>query len=245
MKKYSILIILLSLFCSSKSFSQEEALRNTRSLTIGVGWSLQTIKDSRLSALTYRSRQPTYHIGWRKQTSSTRQELDLTFSMKSSVKSERILDLRFFKPSFSYSLEKRVNDAWIGGFFNTTTFLTFPSSRTGHFSNNPVSYTMTNSIGPKMSWGRSWEVNDVERFRLMTSAETSLLSYVVRPAYGHPYPERFLQSGTFTPTREGMAGPLLRSGKLMSINKFQSFKVVFSLSYFMSDELAVWGEGCR
>lgn len=210
-----------------------------REISLGIGMSIVGINDNRYSALTYRSLVPTYQLGYKKTTPSTRQEYRLGFTAHSRTNKDRLLSLRFMRPSFSYSLEKKVGDSWIGGYINHNTLLTYPSSNTGHFNNSPLSYTIANSIGPKISWSKGLNVNNAERFMIDASAETALINYVIRPAYGHPYPSKFLESGTFTPTREGMTGPFLKSGKFMTIDKFQSFRIVLGLSYFVNNNITV------
>lgn len=219
--------------------SQETNIGVQREITVGVGMSLVGIKDNRVSALKYRAWTPSYMIGFKKRDARTKQEFLLSFSMDGKNDTDRLLNLRFIKPSFSYSFEKKVNDFWVGGVFNHNTLLTFPSSNTGHFNNNPISYTIANSFGPKISWLKGIQVEGADRYLIESSVETSLLNYVIRPSYAHPYPEKFLRSGTFTPTKEGMALPLLRSGKVFSVGKYQTFKVVLGLSYFISDRIKV------
>lgn len=235
--KLTIAFLLIIFTCTV--YGQENINSQRRSITIKAGLSFNGIKDNRISALKYNSMTPTYGIAFTKWTNTTRQEFDLAFTMHSKVDRSRLLSLKFMRPYFTYSLQKKVNNIWIGGFFNHNTLLTYPSSRTGHFGNNPISYTLANSIGPKISWSNGFDLNNDRKLNITSSLETAVLSYVVRPAFGHPYPDQFLESGDFTPTRKGMAGALVKSGKLMTINKFQSIRLVIGLSYLLSDHVGI------
>lgn len=232
---FSFILVLFSIQVEGQELIHQKG----RSITINAGLSFNGIKDNRFSAINYKSMTPTYGLVFRKWTNNTRQEFDLRFSMHTQVDQSRLLSLKFMRPYFSYSLQKRVKDTWVGGFINHNTLLTYPSSRTGHFGNNPISYTIANSIGPKVTWSNGFNFPNDQKINITSSLETALLSYVIRPAFGHPYPERFLESGDFTPTRKGMAGALLKSGKVMTVNKFQSIRLVFGLSYFLNDNVGI------
>ncbi len=235
--RYSITFLGIFIFSLIiQDLSAQESLQSYKELTIGAGIGLVNITDSRMSAISYSSVQPTYHLGYKSQSEKTVQEFQFDFTLNQKRSSSRLLDLNFTKPSFSYSLEKKVQGIWLGGVFNSTTLLTSPLTRTGHFNNNPISYTIANSIGPKISLRKAFMTESGKsRYELNTTLEAALLGYVIRPGFGHPYPEQYLESGIFSPTKAGMAGPLLKSGKVLSIGKFQSFKVVIGLSYHVSD----------
>jgi len=62
---------------------------------------------------------------------------------------------------------------------------------------------------------------------------------VIRPAYGHPYPEHYLQEGVFHPNRSGMGKSIVKSGRLKTVNKYQNIKLVVGLSYYHKDHLKI------
>lgn len=233
--KYSIIILTsLLAFSAQVGRTQENFPTNRKELTLGIGFSKMSLYDNRYSAQTFSSTQPSYHFSYKWQREDTRQEIAVDFAMDMKFDRSKILDLTFIKPTMRYSLQKRSNDLWIGGVVSTATLLNFPRSRTGHFNNSPISYTFANSMGPKVSYNLS---PDDSRFSIEADLEAALLGYVVRPAYGHPYPTKFLESGTFTPTRAGMTSSLIRGGKLMTIGKFNSINLVLGFSYMIGDHV--------
>jgi len=71
------------------------------------------------------------------------------------------------------------------------------------------------------------------------SSKVALLNYLIRPAYGaHPYPEHFLQEPYFNPTRRGMGASVVKSGKVKTINKYQSIQLTLGFTYFLSNNLS-------
>lgn len=233
--KYSIIILTVLLALSAQvGRTQENFLINRKELTLGIGFSKMSLYDNRYSAQTFSFTQPSYHFSYKWQKDNTRQEIAVDLAMNMKFDRSEILDLTFIKPTMRYSLQKKTDDLWIGGVMNSATLLNFPRSRTGHFNNSPISYTFANSIGPKVSYALSPEDS---RFSVEADLEAALLGYVVRPAYGHPYPTKFLESGTFTPTREGMASSIIRSGKIMTIGKYNSINLVLGLSYIVGDHV--------
>lgn len=79
-----------------------------------------------------------------------------------------------------------------------------------------LSYVMSSSLGGLIRYsaplGESWSVN--------TSAHLSLLNYVVRPAFGFPYPASFLRDGRFSFDLNGLAGDIVQSGVVQTLDKF-------------------------
>jgi len=148
-----------------------------------------------------------------------------------------LLSLMTIRPEIYYSYERKVKDGiWLGGFFDNNTLLNFPTNTSSVFNSNPISYTIAQSIGPRVSYLKSLDNNKIN---LRTSAQVSLLSYVVQPAFGHPYPSQFLEEGKFNPTREGMAWPLTKSGKIATVNKFNSFRVELGFFYHINNSLKI------
>lgn len=229
----SILVFISVLFISIASHGQDVNLinRHKNELSLKAGFSRLSIKDKRISGARRNYWAPKFEIGFQQVREHYRQNIVMSYIHKGAVNKDELLDLRIFFPSLSYSYERRIGNNWIGGAYSTSVLLAFPSSNSNIFNNNPVSYTMIHSLGPRFS-----KVNHYgDKWSLEASAQVGLINYVVRPAYGHPYPDQFLETGTFTPTRKGMAGPLVRSGKLLSVNKHQSFNIKFGISYFVND----------
>jgi hypothetical protein len=79
-----------------------------------------------------------------------------------------------------------------------------------------LSYVLSSSLGGLIRYsaplGESWSVN--------TAAYLSLLNYVVRPAFGFPYPASFLRDGRFSFNLNGLAGDIVQSGIVQTLDTF-------------------------
>ena len=215
--------------------SAQDMSFKSNEIQFSVGISNIVIKDARSSAIAKSYFTPTYGFDAIHRRNDSRHQFSFRYSQKMRTLDD-VLEYDFFKPDFFYSFQKRQDDFWIGGFVNLSTLVSLPKSTTSHFGNTPVNYTMANSIGLSMAYdhcfnGSNWALN--------TDVHLPLASYVIRPAYGHPYPKKYLEEGTFSPTRSGMTGPLLRSGKLLTLNKFQAFKINLSISYLINERVRV------
>ncbi|MBP6569605.1 MAG: hypothetical protein KA270_20685, partial [Saprospiraceae bacterium] len=63
--------------------------------------------------------------------------------------------------------------------------------------------------------------------------------YLIQPIYGHPYPGKYLEEGTFDPTRAGMTIPMLKSGKVVSISRYKGLRVELGIFYYASDRFKI------
>ncbi|MEM6377843.1 MAG: hypothetical protein AAF705_06505, partial [Bacteroidota bacterium] len=75
-----------------------------------------------------------------------------------------------------------------------------------------------------------------QNFSILSDFNLPLLTYVIRPAYGLPYPEDFLEDGTFDFQRTGMTGTLLTSGKIRSLGYFQQFRFRLGLASLLTSQ---------
>lgn len=103
----------------------------------------------------------------------------------------------------------------------------------GARENNPVSY----DAGSAISLGTRASHSFSGRFSRLAASFHLLIpvvAYVIRPAYGVPYPEAFLKDGVFNHQDEGLVGPMLTSGKLKTIDGFFRTQTTTSLTYSFS-----------
>ena len=204
------------------------------SLSIGIGFSAANILDKRLSNKYIFGLNPKYSISYRQANEKRISQVEVNF-VNYKDPGTSLVRFNSIKSNVYYSYERKINDGvWVGGFFDHSTLLTFPINNNNIFVNNTISYTLLQSIGPSVTYAQSFN-----KLLLTSSAQTSLLSYAVQPIYGHPYPEKFLDERVFNPTQEGLAGPLVRSGKLLTLNKYRSMRVSFGLSYFLSPAISI------
>ncbi len=240
MKKFKLYVAFSFSILISTSLLSQEGIKPRRQISVGAGMSLSSIKDQRLSAKTQKQWSPIYEINYLKETEHDRQEVNFEFSLFFRAKSDDLFGYSFIRPNVSYSYQRNIaRHHWMGVFISTNTLLSFPKTSSGIYNNNPISYTIASSIGPKYSWGTELSTPNGKPLNVTASAEAALLSYVIRPAYAHPYPTQYLKEGVFSPTQRGMAGPLIRSGRLQTISAHQSFKVKFGISYFLTNGISV------
>jgi hypothetical protein len=212
---------------------------NFKEITFHVGISRSSLVDKRMSLREKRQFSTIYGLNFTTVKTKSRQQLNVLFTSFKSQTNASQLGLNFIHPTINYSYERKLrNNYWFGGSFDSNVLLTFPNTDTGFFVNNPISYTMAYSLSPKISWNHQTSVKSKDVF-LNSSAEVALLTYLIRPAFGHPYPEKFLEEGTFSPTRSNIALPLLRSGKIKSVHNFQSIKIKLGVQLFLTDSVGI------
>jgi hypothetical protein len=148
-------------------------------------------------------------------------------------KSDKIFNIHSINSNVHFAYQRKVADGtWLGGYINTLSLINFPKNPgQSFFVNNPVNYTISNSIGPSLSYSRGFDYN----FNVASTIQTAALSYVIQPIYGHPYPEKFMEESVFNPTKGKMVGPLLRSGKFLTFKKFRHMNIQMSLFYVFNN----------
>ena len=235
-----IFIILNSLILNSGLTQNAETNPYlNREIRIKTGVSFIKNLENRFSTNKHRSLSPSFSFSYTKTKLESISELEIGFVTNKANRANK-LDFKFIRPVVNYSYAKKIkNGFWLGGFFESNTLLNFPVTKSYLFNNNPIAYTIAQSIGPKVFFDH--QINGLGNNPLIFagSVQSSLLSYTIRPGFGHPYPEQFLRENVFTPTRKGIAGPLMRSGKIVLPNKYRSLKVKLGISYFLNDHIRV------
>jgi hypothetical protein len=215
----------------------QDVANNIRTATVRIGLSHTHIQDHRMSAVAQHAWSPKYEVGYRQTSEKRISQIRMQFTSINS-NSGSLLSLRSIKPAIYYSYERQVQTGiWVGGFIDHSTLLNFPSTRTALYNNNPIAYHIGQSIGPRLTYSSPISAPKGGDIGYSVSGQAALLSYMIQPAYGHPYPERYLQAYTFSPTRAGMAGPLLRSGKVRTINAVRSFRLEMGVFFYLSDKV--------
>lgn len=238
MRKFWIALFLITY--ASFLLSQDKMSRlDQKELTLRIGVTKNTVRDARIGVLPFSSWSPKYDISYTKINDKRISEIRFQFAyMKSG--GNGFLGLTSIRPNVNYSYQRKISTGvWIGGFLESNTLLNFPNTKSGLFNNNPINYTISESIGPRITHIKDWKMEDSRKFQIRTSAQTSMLSYLIQPAWGHPYPSQFLKQGTFNPERNGMAWPIAKSGKVTSINKHRTLRVELGFYLFLSDKFKV------
>ena len=235
--------LLLAWLPFTASFGQNDAvfIPYGKEIGIRIGISKTKINDQRLSAKSFTNWSPKYGLvfGTRKENSWSHNQFDFTYIK--GHKKDPYFTLNSMIISHTYSYQRKVGEGfWVGGFTNHKTILNFPRSLySSMFTNNVISYTIVQSIGPKLSYAHTLTNQKDEPIETQTSIEAPILAYLIQPIYGHPYPGKYLEEGTFDPTRAGMTIPMLKSGKVVSISRYKGLRIELGIFYYASDRFKI------
>jgi len=201
-----ITIVLLTLHAGLHA--QTDMPSKSAYIGVNVGWALSQTQDKRLSNQYKHFSNPVYQLSFGNRTATRRYDTVLSFQYDNTSTTSRSMGVRQIQPEVFSRLQWYNSGFWIGPTFESSTLLLSPKGK--GFSNSPISYTISNGLG--IAVNRQWTSDDA-KLSFDTGIESSLVSYIIRPAFGHPYPEGFLEDGTFHPTRAGMGRTIARSGK--------------------------------
>jgi hypothetical protein len=223
--------ILILIFCSWSiliNAQDHEKIKN-RDLTLKIGLSKAQLQDSRLSGKTHQSWSPKYSISHIEVKENSRNHFQVDFVSMKFGKSGQPFGIRSIHSNVHFAYQRKIADGtWFGGYINTLTLINFPKNPgQTFFVNNPVSYTLSKSIGPSVTYSPGFD----NHLNMASTVQAAALSYVVQPIYGHPYPEKYMEEGVFSPTQKNMVGPLIRSGKFLSFKKFRHMNIQLSVFY--------------
>jgi hypothetical protein len=214
-----ILIIGPYAFCQSDNFLP-------KGLEISFSTNLETNKESRFS---FRKRTEIgfntslkYHWGG----IQNKQSIDVSFGKNFRSLKNNLVIFNFLKPTIVYTFQRKVNNFFLGGFADIGALLAFPRGWTG---DNAIAYTLWTSLGVSAEYYKA--ISSKKESAFFLKLRFPLISYVVRPAYGFPYPEKFIRDGTFDFQRQNMGKYILTSGKITSLHKFQN--ILFDLGYLL------------
>ena len=235
---YFILTCILFIISLSANMisAQEDA---TREVSLRLGFTHTSIQDYRMGSVKHTSWAPKYDIGYSHQNEKRISQVRLQFFATRSA-NQGLLSLTSLRPAINYSYQRNVKDGlWIGGFIDHSTLLNFPKTATSLHNNNPISYNISQSIGPRVTYTGTASIGGDRPLGYQVSTQAALLSYMIQPAFGHPYPTQYLKEEAFSPTREGMTWPLMKSGKLATMDKVRNFRLELGLFYFVNDRVKI------
>ena len=235
--KLSIIILLVGLTTLPLMAQNKKGF--TREIGFSMGTRFSAIKEDRYSALTKKYIQPKFGFHFNKWNDKTRKSFSVSYSTTQNIKDAQNLWYKVFHPEINYSYQRKVGTTWIGAFYESNTLLLFPKSKTGSFGNNMISYTMANNIGLAVDYTKEIMTRGNARFDADLGARMALLSYLIRPIQGHPYPEKFMKEGVFDPNMKGLGKAIVKSGKIRTIDKYNSIKLSLGLNYYYKDNLKV------
>ena len=237
MKNSKSFITALFVFLFVAPIIAQEDNITRKEIGIRVGTSFTAIHESRFSNLTKRYIQPKFGLIYHKWNDQKRTEIILNYSMTANVKNPENLWYKIIHPEVLYTYQQKAGNNWIGGYFHSSTVLNFPKNTKGLFGYNSISYSIAHSLGLAVNRTENLIEKNNHRLDANVGTKVALLSHVIRPIHGHPYPEHYLQEDVFTPTRDGLGKSIPKSGQLQTLDKYQNMKFVLGLNYFYKDHL--------
>lgn len=228
------LLLFLTLTSSFLYAQDHQNNPKNKDITLKFGLSKAQLKDDRLSGKVHHSWAPKFSISHIEVKENSRNHFQVDFVSMKFSKSDKLFNINSINSNVHFAYQRKVTDGtWLGGYINTLTLINFPKSPgQTFFVNNPVNYTLSSSIGPSFTYSQGFENNN---FNVTSTVQTAALSYVIQPIYGHPYPEKYMEEGVFSPTKGNMVGPLMRSGKFLSFKKFRHMNIQMSLFYVFNN----------
>jgi hypothetical protein len=235
----SAIAALLVLCAALPGMAQDASpLPHERELSVQIGITRTTVQDGRLSGSAVRKWSPKYDLTLHSQQAKSRSRLELSFSRARKAKADDFFAITSFIGQVNYTYLRHAGSGiWVGGSSRNLTLLNFPVSRTNFFGNNPISYTLAKSLGPALAYTHTSGTQ--EPLRTDATLDLPLLAYVVQPIFGHPYPARYMREGTFSPTRSGIAGAIVTSGKVVGPKRYRNLRLRLGISYDVSPSFRV------
>jgi len=233
----SLILLPIIMILSLNLTGQDSPSKMTKEIGIQLGVSFAQVKEERFSALTKKMIMPQAALIFTRYNDKRREQWELGYTTSRIKGQSNTLQYKIIRPEITYNYQRQIKGHWVGAFFQSSTLLNLPKSNLPGYVNNPISYTINQSLGLSYSKSSQLHKTDNHVVNFDTEAKMALINYLIRPAYGHPYPDKFLQEKTFNPTKEGMGSAIAKSGKIKTVNKYQSFKVVLGINYIHKDHL--------
>ncbi len=218
--KYTFKILCLLLSSYVTLIAQEN--EKQKYIILEAGLNHQTILENRFT--TNANNYLGFHTCINLETVKANAINNMAFHFSKNILSDK--DFTYFSHlnwSVRYTQLRRLpSKKWkIGGYIDQGNAMSFSG---GSWSdNNVVSYTFWLGTGVAIQGTKTVHLGDKD-FLLDFAGSVPLLSYVIRPAHAHPYPETFLRDGTFDFTQKGMWKSFFTSGKWRTLDSFMNFK---------------------
>ncbi|MEM1326047.1 MAG: hypothetical protein AAGI23_08845 [Bacteroidota bacterium] len=231
-KRYSHLLALGLLFLCFTKAQAQSADSSSNGFLIAYIQNTETTQEERMTYRKYT--QPAFNLAlqyfWEKQ--DKRQAIELRLGKNLNVIGTRFMTFQHLRPNMSYTYERKRGGLLLGGYVDIGSLLHFPLRNWE--GNNTISYTMWSSMGFSGSWRQALSKDN--KFSAQARLRFPLVAYVIRPAYGLPYPDNYLEDGTFDFQRKEMTRHLLTSGKMSTLDRFQQILFEAGLSMHITEK---------
>lgn len=228
--KYQIIALVFGFTIVTASAQEMDS--KTRLLSIGAGTSYVTVRDFAASPLRFGGLGVYGQLGYEWNNKIKFQNIRLNFQTSGLNNSTSYRsDTRAYGGKISYSYLRRIGSAKqlgfrLGGIVDIWGNARVKQQR----KNNPVSYDAGASLTLATHFSKHVSVSK-SILQLDYSLAVPVLTYLIRPAYGVPYPKNYLEDGVYNPKDEGIAGPFLKSGSLVTFNDFFRVQSNVTITY--------------
>jgi len=200
-----------------------------KSILFETGLNYQTILESRFT--TNAKNYLGFHTGINMETVQANRTSNMAFEFsKNILRDKYYVDFIHLNCSLIYTQFRTLPSKTlkVGGYIDQRTSLSFPTGAWA--TNNSISYTLWLGSGVAVQGTKSITIKN-RNVTLEFAGSLPLLSYVIRPAYAHPYTESFLEDGTFDFTLKGMWKSFFTAGKWRTLNSFMNAKTKVGLVF--------------
>ncbi|MEN0049861.1 MAG: hypothetical protein AAF806_22560 [Bacteroidota bacterium] len=228
-----VIFIVILLFFTEQGYCQINTFP-TKGISLSYALTQESFKDERL---TFRNRVEDGFIttiSYFQVSERNLHRIDLGFGKNRINRNHRAATIINLRPQLTYTFQRKFIDWYVGGTMNIGSLLSFPNSNRWA-GNNTISYTIWSSLGISGRYQKPFELKN-QRFHVVADFHFPLLSYLIRPTYGLPYPSNYLEDGTFDFQRQNLTSALLRSGKIRSLDQFQYLETRLGLSTFLTSK---------
>lgn len=191
--------------------------QNTNHFYIGMSPTFQNTKEARFTSTFRNGTGYSAVIGYANANRKRAHNFTIEFTSAKQGASN-ISYTRNLKPVINYQylfLKKR--QIALGAEIQIGSLLEFRSGLAP--STNQISYLIWNSIG--ISVNKSFYINTPKiKFPLALFSSMPIISYVVRPSYSFPFPDRFLEQENFNFDLDNLGSNIIKGGKLKTLNSY-------------------------
>lgn len=241
LKIYLISLVNMAICLSLPFYAQaQEETSNLRYFNLEAGGSWPKYQDEAISTLRYKGPAFSGGGGFLFRNEQRFHQIDVLFDMGFLSNDANGASMTEYNTTINYSYQRHIKDLslnflpedlqwYVGGTFSSFWVLLDHSSFTNNSFNNSVYLTLNPSTTLLYDFGL-WN----RKFTASASAFLPILAFAVRPAYGSPKFEGFLDDPDEKPV-----GSFFESGKLVTINKFFRLNTLYTLEYHLKNNNAL------
>jgi len=238
-KPYTFLIITLLCCLSFPSLAQEEPT-NMRYFNMEAGVSFPKYLDEAISSLRYQGPAFTGSAGFLLRNQKRIEQLDFFFDAGFLDNKANGASMTEYNSTLNYGYQRHIKTLspnflpgelqwYVGGTFSGIYLFLDHSS----YSNNAFNNSVYLSLNPSTTFLYDFDLWN-RKFTAHASAFFPILTFALRPAYGSPKFEGYLDDSDEKPVAS-----FFESGQLVTLNKFFRLNTLYTLEYHLKNNNAL------